>query len=365
MISSDSGESYPDWDEFVRRTPGGDLDQSTLWSRFRRSVGFECHRIVAREGTRIVGGAQLYTRRVGPWGLAYVPYGPLVAPEASEGVVHDLVQALMHDVSHRGAVFIQPPLHGERVAAGLSACGFTPSQVQVAPSATLRLNVSRPVEELERGLSRMIRPYVRRWQQIGVEVRRGTREDLGLLAELHALSAQHQRFTPMSLTYLEHLWDALDPGEHVRVFVGSVDKEPIAADLFASFGGVLSHRIKGFDREGPHSKARVPAAVVWTAIVDAHDRGERWLDFGGIARPAATAMLEERHDADASKARHRFKLAFGGRPVVYPTTVELIPDPALRAGLAITRSVKPGRRVIHRYTGHIRMGTSTGVGIGS
>lgn len=356
-IGIENGERLPDWDVFVSRAPGGDLVQSTAWARFRQAEGLECHRVVARDSATIVGGMQVYARRVGAWRLAYVPYGPLVASEAPQGLVADLVRVLRREVLQRGAVFIQPPLHGEVVAAELSLCGFEPSDVKVAPSATLRLDVARPVDELRLGLSSRLRRYVRQWERKGVEIRPGSRDDLGLLAELHARSARLHGFRPVSRAYLDHLWEALSPEGHVRLLVGSVDSEPMAAELFTSFAGVVSDRIKGFDRE--HLQARVPAALIWTAMVDAHERGEHWLDFGGVQRAAAVAMLENGADAVALKTKHRFKLSFGPTPVVYPRTVELARGPALQAGFALMRSVKPGRRIFRHIATHMRQGTSS------
>jgi len=353
VIGVENDARHPEWDGFVRSVPGGDIDQSAPWARFRQAMGFALRRIVARRGTAIVGGAQVFARRVGPWRLAYVPYGPLTAPGASGELAAELVGAIARGVD---AVFVQPPARGEGIATALHAARFAESDVRVAPSATLRLDVSRPIEDLERAASRHVRGRIRRWERIGVEVREGTRDDLDLLLELHVRSAEHGGFTPVSRTYLERLWDALAPDGHAWMLVGSVDGDPVAADLFSRFGGVVTGRVHGFDRASPHAKARVPAALVWAAIVRSHERGDRWLDFGGISRPAAVALTEERRDSPAVRTKHEFKLAFGGRPFLYPPPVELVRDPALRAGLRLARSVRPARRSMRRALGRMRMG---------
>lgn len=357
VIGVENDGCHPEWDEFVRTALGGDIDQSTPWARFRQAMGFSLRRVVARRGTAIVGGAQILARRVGPWRLAYVPFGPLTAPDVSEGVAAGLAETIGRGVD---AVFVQPPLHGEGVASALGAGGFGASEVRVAPNATLRLEVSRPIEDIRRSASRHVREHIRRWERIGVEVREGTRSDLGLLFDLHLRSAEHGGFAPVSRTYLERLWDALAPGGHVWMLIGSVDGDPVAADLFSRFAGVVTGRVHGFDRASPHAKARVPAALVWAAIVRSHERGDRWLDFGGISRAAAVALIEDRVDSPAVRAKHEFKLAFGGRPVLYPPQVELIRDPALRIGLRLAHSVRPARRTMRRSIGRMRMGVPGG-----
>jgi lipid II:glycine glycyltransferase (peptidoglycan interpeptide bridge formation enzyme) len=353
VIGIENDACHQEWDEFVQAS-GGDIDQSTPWARFRLAMGFACRRVVARRGTAIVGGAQVFARRVGPWRLAYVPYGPLTAPDVSEGVAAELAGTIGGGVD---AVFVQPPMHGGRVARALAAQGFAESDMKVAPSATLRLDISRPIEDIKRSASRHVREQIRRWERIGVEVREGTRDDIGLLFGLHLRSAEHGGFTPMSRAYLERVWDALAPGGHVWMLVGSVDGDPVAANLFSRFGGVVTGRVHGFDRASPHAKARVPAALVWAAIVRSQARGDRWLDFGGISRRAAVALTEGRWDSPDVRTKHEFKLAFGGRPFLYPPPVELVRDPAFRAGLRLARSVRPARRSMRRALYRMRMGT--------
>jgi hypothetical protein len=108
---------------------------------------------------------------------------------------------------------------------------------------------------------------------------------------------------------------------------------------------------------GARREARVPAALVWAAIVRSHERGDRWLDFGGISRPAAVALTEGRWDSPDVRTKHGFKLAFGGRPCLCRPPVELVRDPAFRAGLRVARSVRPTRRSMRRALGRVRMGT--------
>src|SRR5205823_11661763 len=62
----------------------------------------------------------------------------------------------------------------------------------------------------------------------------------------------------------------------------------------------------------------------WTGITWAHRAGYRSYDFEGIPLDVARAM----RDGEPAEPRGVafFKLGFGGEPVVYPGTYDLLPD---------------------------------------
>ncbi len=347
----------PEWDQFVAEAPGGDIVQTTPWARFRQTQGFESQRIVGRIDGRIVGGMQVLTRRLGPLTVAYVPFGPLQHKD-SEGAADRALEVLQREF-RRGVVFLQPPLGSDSVWDRRRSPAFAESSVNVAPSATLRIDLSLPVDELLMALSKTLRRNLRKSSERGVMIRSGGREDVPLLAELHACTARRQGFAPLSLDYLTALWDTLASGGHVRLFVGEVAGEPVAAELFSTFGGVTIARVTGFSRS--HEKARVPAALVWEAILDARSRGERWFDFGGVSRGTATQLLR-RESVDESAAE-AFKLAFAPHAVLLPPPVEHIPSRLLRVGFAGAQSFRPGLRLIRATADRLRQpGVSTARG---
>jgi hypothetical protein len=60
------------WDALVVATPGTDVNQLSAWARVRATVGYRSRLLLARRDGRLVGGAQVLLRRVGPAALAYV-----------------------------------------------------------------------------------------------------------------------------------------------------------------------------------------------------------------------------------------------------------------------------------------------------
>lgn len=340
-----------EWDEFVAAAPGGDIVQTTAWARFRQTQGFDSRRIVARVDGRVVGGTQVLTRSLGSVVLGYVPYGPLSAPGV-QGVA-DRTLEVLRTVFRRGALFVQPPLGSDSVWPRHRS-DFRPGTVEVAPSASLRLDLRRSPDELLMSLSKSLRRNLRKSKDRGVLIRPGDGTDLSLLAELHAHTASRQGFTPLSLDYLGDLWESLALGGHVRLFVGEVEGEPVAAELFSTFAGVTTSRLTGFGRS--HEKARVPAALVWAAVEDAQSRSDAWFDFGGVSRRTATRLL--RGDAMGESAAESFKLSFAPEPVLLPPPVEYIPSRWLRAGFAGAQSFRPGRRLLKAAANRLRQNGS-------
>src|ERR1700716_4351656 len=71
------------WDLLVDRTPGTDVTQLSVWGGLRGQVGFTPLYLLAYQDGGLVGGAQILTRRFPVFGsVGYLPYGPLVAPDA-------------------------------------------------------------------------------------------------------------------------------------------------------------------------------------------------------------------------------------------------------------------------------------------
>ncbi|MGH4009951.1 MAG: hypothetical protein ACRDTH_17665 [Pseudonocardiaceae bacterium] len=92
-----------------------------------------------------------------------------------------------------------------------------------------------------------------------------------------ACTAARQRFDPPSLDYLRTLYQELDRGEHVQIFIAELDGVPVVAELFTGCGGVLTSRLTGMQRRKPVQKSGAAAAVIWYAIL--------W------PRPTATTLL--------------------------------------------------------------------------
>ncbi len=339
------------WDDLVRAHPAGDVAQLSAWTRIRGLAGYTGMHVLAFDNGHLVGGAQILLRRVhGLGALGYVPYGPLVSPAAADpDGIHDLLSDALAHLGRRRfrALFVQPPESAERASQALLQRGFRNSDAEVAPAATLRIDLHLSEAELRRNLSKRLRTWTNSWEERGVTVRLGGEGDLRLLAELLADTAEHQGFTPFGLDYLSAMHRELASAGHLRFFVGEVDGHPLAMTVFTACGSAVRVRLLGLDRSDEGRRLNVPGAVYWTAMRWAKDAGYRWFDFGGVYPSSLPALRSgRRSDLDALSGPDRFKARFGGQPFEYPPPVELISSPVLRAGYDLARRSAAGRHVV-------------------
>jgi lipid II:glycine glycyltransferase (peptidoglycan interpeptide bridge formation enzyme) len=337
-----------EWDDFVERTFGGDLVQTSAWARLKQTSGLEIHRIIARVDDAIVGGVQLLARRIPVLGaVAYAPYGPVVAPDAADDTVALLVDRMRQfcvDASVR-ALFVQLPQGGARLESSLRSIGFEPTHMDVAPCATVRIDLSQTPDELLAGMSKHTRHDVRQSFREPVRVRFATRTDLPSFYELYCCTAARQAFTPLPYRYLEHMWDELHPGGHLEILMADVNGVDVSGNMVSCFADTVTGRWLGFDAARLHQRLRPNEALIWAAMSWARARGCRWLDVGGVNQ--ATMATSEQLP---------LKLRFGGHPVAYPEPLKLIVNPYLRAVYRVVGSNESVRRFRHSAARRARAG---------
>jgi lipid II:glycine glycyltransferase (peptidoglycan interpeptide bridge formation enzyme) len=349
-VSIESESRHPEWDAFLARTPGGDVNQTSAWGRLKHACGLAIHRLVLRLDGAVAGGAQLVARQMsGVGSVAYLPYGPVLAPSTPNPAAAALVRSLVDNCRQARirALFVQPPERGERAAGAMRAAGFRSSDADVAPSASLRLDLQLAPDELLARMSRHSRADVRRSQREPLTVRFATRDDLRAFHELHRHSADRQGFTPTPLAYLESMWDELHPEGWLEVLLVATDGTDVAGTLVTRFGGVVTNRLRGFAHDRLPTRMRPNEALTWAEIEWSRDCGVRWYDLGGIgvAEAAALAAGAERSSPQMLDSAAAHKIALGGTPVIYPEPLQLIPNGLLRTGYGALRSSGAARRV--------------------
>ncbi len=339
-----------EWDRLVELTPGTDVAQLSSWARVRREAGFSPLHLLAYQDDRLVGGALVLERLLPGIGkIGYVSNGPVVASGAVRQSVLDRLARELDTLARirLRALFVQPPSEGDDISLGLEQRGFRLSDSQIAPAASIRIDLRREIEELRGGLSKSNRRRTRTWCQHGVTVRLGSAEDVPLVAELVARTAEHQQFEPLSVGYIQALHREMDPGRHLAVFIAELEGVPVAARICTMCGGVVKQRLSGMDRSERARKEGVAAATVWHAIQWAKVNGYEAYDLGGISVDAARTLLSGRPGSAAKlTGTDLFKSSFGGRAFLYPPPVELIPSPLLRLSYDLSRRTRLGDRLV-------------------
>ena len=341
------------WDSFVVNARGGDLVQSTLWAAAKRPLGFEAHQLVARDDAgQILGCAQLLLRRMGVLGaVGYIARGPLLASGAEDRSAEVLVE--IERAARRLAVrhlIIQPPAGGEVMADALAAHGYSADAPEVGPSATLLLDLAPDIDSLFAGTSASTRRSIRQAGRRGVCMRTGDAGDIELFHRLHSATAARRGFTPLSIAYLRHHWEALHAREATRLIFACHEGAPLAAIWLTAFGDVVTARLSGWTGEG--AQLHGSAACEWEAIRWAKQAGYRTYDAGGIENGFARQLLAGEAMTGDARSPSNFKLAFGGQPTLFPTawqrTLSPLARPIVRAVMAGLGRSDRLRRCIER-----------------
>jgi hypothetical protein len=360
--ATDDGPGDEAWDAFVAATPGGDVNQTSGWGRVKQATGNERRRVVLLIDGELTGGAQVLTRRLGVLGsVAYIPYGPLLRPGATDAQARALVDGLVEHCRRWRvrALFVQPPEGGERVAGALRAVGLRPTSVDVAPSASLRLDLDLGSDELLEQMARTPRRQIKRALRQPLTVRRGDRDDLRSFQELHACSAARHDFRPSPLAHLETMWDELHAGGHLHLYLAATGGVDVAGLVVTRLGDVVTARLQGFDPARGDAGLRPNERVLWAALEHAREVGARWYDLGGLPRTEVVALAAgpERRAEALSSAHSSHKVRLGGVPVVHPEPLELIQGRVLGAAYRTVRSSTAWAGVRRQLEARFRAGS--------
>jgi lipid II:glycine glycyltransferase (peptidoglycan interpeptide bridge formation enzyme) len=365
FVESPTAARLREWDRVVRSVPLADVVQLSAWARLRARAGYRPTYVFAVHGDRLVGGAQILERRIpGLGGFGYLSNGPLVSPEADApgGVRRALTDAVAAVGRRRfRALFVQPPEGAPPASEEWLKRGFRISDAEIAPVASLRIDLSVDEEQLRRNLGKDVRKAASKWDARGVTVRRSTLEDCDALADLLASTTQRQSGSVLfGSSYLAAMYRELSGDGSVVGFVGEVAGQPVAMKLLTGCGGVLRSRMKGFHLTEDIRRFNVPAAVEWTAITWAKEHGYRWYDFGGVLPESLPLLLADGgYDLDALPGPDRYKARFGGQVCQYPAPVEMFRPAAARMTYDLTRRTRAGRTVIGRLRHMAQAGTAT------
>src|ERR1700687_1637768 len=318
-----------EWDAFLARTAGGSYPQTSSWAMAKLTAGFRTRRFTINNGELILGGAQMLYRRLPLGGsIAYVPLGPVLSSDDSE--IINLAIANLHRIARQENVSflaVQPPRGGGAFERQLLSLGFSPALLDLAPTASVIINLSNSLDSILSKMRKTRRYDIRASQRKGVTIRDGRLEDLDAFYKLLLVTAKRQAFSTLDKNYLHEVWRQFSRGEHIKMFVAEFEGRAVSAALMMTFGETVTYWKGAWS--GEHGSRYPNEALQWAAIQWAKSRGYRYYDFGGIKRAFAKSAL----GGDTSEPRHSvgfYKLGFGGDIELFPQAFIYVYNPTLR-----------------------------------
>lgn len=342
------------WDAFLAKTPGGHHVQTSLWAQVKAVLGWQVGRVIVRQDSQIIGGAQLLIRPLAPLGaVGYVAKGPLLSSNdpALATLIIDQLRQIAKEYKLQ-CLIVQPPDNDEILIHHLPRSDFQQSVVNVGPTATVKIDLSKETDELLAGMKKATRKHIRRGLREGVIVREGMEQDLDTFYQLLCATAQRQGFTPYPRDFFLEKWRVFRPHGHVKLFIAEYDGEAVSAHLIVSFGEILLSKYAGWS--GRYGKYRPNEVLDWEVIKWAKTNGYRYYDFEGIDQTAAQAISEGGSlPKSFQQTPTSYKLGFGGQVTRLPDPHICFCNPVInltyKTALPQIRNFSILQKVIHRW----------------
>lgn len=324
----------PLWDNFLRRTPCGQFQQSSLWAEFKAGEGWKPHRVVFTNASGIVGGFQLLWKKTRLGRVGYVSKGPVAHPE-TPAMVRLLEKELAGAARELGltALIAQRADESRMHPEPDGEFGFLQSNPLGVIETTYLVDVRPEIDVLRSKMSTSLRRNIRNARRQPCGVREGTEADIPRFFELMEATCRRQRTTPnpSSVEALRRLWKVFSRAGAIRLTFAEGSGLVPAAKLSLTFGDRMTVWKKGWD--GTQGDWHPNELLEDDALEWGHSHGFRLCDFGSLGRATALAILKSQPlDAKNLSTRDEYHLRFGGFPHLLPPARLLLPNPILRWG---------------------------------
>lgn len=324
-------ESDPDWDAFVAIVPCGHHVQTSKWGQVKGVLGYRAMRVIVCRDGIIVAGGQVLVKRITPFvTVGYLPKGPLLScwdPVLGEILIAELKRIIQ--ANHIILLAVQPPSEGPELNSVLITHGFRPSWLELAPTATILLDLMPELDQIQAQMKRQTRQNIRRSEREGMIVREGTEADLPIFYKLHLVTSLKQKFKPYPEDYFTRMWSVFSTQGLISLILAEYQGAPVSALLLVSFGNTVIAKTLGWS--GQYAEHRPNDAVFWASIQWAKSHGYRCFDFEGINREGAEIIVGGQPLPEKLQHSPDFiKLGYGGKVALMPQSYYLVPSPLLR-----------------------------------
>jgi lipid II:glycine glycyltransferase (peptidoglycan interpeptide bridge formation enzyme) len=318
------------WQAFVQATSSGDFLHDWAWADVAAFDGQPQRRFMAEDDGRLVAVAAAQVRSL-PLGRSfwYVPHGPVL--DYDDRRAGDRLRAVAIGLRESAraaraiAVKLEPRIElGSAATAHFRRLRHDPRTLQVGQTRIVELGDD---ETMVAGLDKDTRYAVRRAEREGVVVTRTDDPSDGrAIEELHALVLETQARAGFPRPPLERyrvVWRALASYGRASIFEARREGRLLASGMLVIEGDRSFYLFSGSVREERGEPKRYASyAMQWAMMRHARDRGVRLHDLWGIA-PEGAGPEHPWHGVGL------FKKGFGGRPVTWAGTWDVVADRTL------------------------------------
>lgn len=322
------------WDRFATTVPEIHHAQTGAWARAQHEENIDSFIAIAAPngaGHEISGGAVVTVRTVrGVGRVGYVDHGPVFATE------HDRAAALTAVIesaqSQRLAMLILQPADDD-FATGpiLRRRGFGSTHIKTSLGATVKTDLGhRDPDRLLASMKPKTRSNIRKSLRSPLTFRSTTESaDVDVFHELLTATGMRQGFEAPSRSFLKRVVDNLAGRGWAQVMLVEHDGCAVSGMLAITVGSSLVYKRGAWS--GAFGEYRPNEFMHWGALNWAIAAGCTTYDFDGLELDTATSLLQggglPNH---AVTSVDRFKLGFGGDPVLLPDVLTFVSNPVAR-----------------------------------
>lgn len=336
--SVDLASDDASWDAFVAGSAQPSYLQATAWAAIKAPNGWRSLRVAAAGPDGRVGAQVLVARPRGvPWGMGYVPRGP-VSPTPLDPPTLRAFTGRLRDAARdaRLAYVRMEPEASDTPAVreALGNLGWVPAG-HVQPDRTRIIDIAQVEESILAQMHRKCRQSISKAERLGVRVVDADGSRLGEFYAIHTDAMRRAGISPRTIGTYRLMWDTLAPRGMARLLFAEAEGtgDALATLFLVGCGPRVADLYGGTTAEG--GRLRANYLLKWAAIKRCRDAGYTRYDLWGLPREGI----------------EQFKSGFGGVEVDYVGAWDLVTDPlgrrVLQAGERARATWRRGR-----YRGH-------------
>ncbi len=314
--------------DFVGSLPMSQFLQSFDWGQFQKKVAGKVWRLGIEEDGRLVAAASLIKKAL-PMGKSYFycPRGPVInlrfsisdlrfnsvtKDKKQEEILNFLFEGIKKLADEEKVMFLRFEPQSEIINPSAGEAGLKSKIVKtidVQPSKTLILDLSKSEEELMKDMHPKTRYNIKLAEKKGVKIIEAGIDRFTELWDLMSQTSERDEFRTHGINYYKEMVK-LD-NRFIKLFFAKYHDKVISMAIFSFFGDQVSYLHGGSANQDRQVMA--PYLIHWHCLKLAKESGFKYYDLNGIDEKKWPGVT-------------RFKKGFDGKEINYPGTFDLIFD---------------------------------------
>ena len=315
--------------DFIATQKQSQFLQSWEWAEFQKITGEKVIRLGFTEGEKMFFAITLIKNNL-PGGLSYL-YSPRIGiKDLKDEQLEFVFNEIKKIAKQENIIFLRlDPLF--KIQNSLRFGGQAKFKIQktidVQPSKTLILDLTRPEEELLKNMHQKTRYNIRLSERKGVAVRSAGPDDFKVWWQIMDATKERDQFRLHGKKYYEKMLSI----PFIKLIVAEYKGKIIAGNIMSFFGDTSTYVHGG--SSNANRQVMAPFALQWHAIKEAKKQGLKYYDFNGIDEKKWPGVT-------------RFKKGFSGNEIAYPGTFDMVFD---NSKYLIYKMLRRIRRWINYY----------------